>query len=72
MIIIQEELCPQNHACPTIAVCPVNAIEQKDFNAPTVDNEKCICCCKCTRACGVFTPIGCCDKGQDDRMWMKG
>ena len=47
MIVIRKELCPQNHACPTLPVCPVGAISQEGFNVPTVDNEKCVCCCKC-------------------------
>ena len=63
MIIIRPELCPQNHPCPT------GAISQKGFAAPTIDNDKCICCCKCARACAVFAPVGCCDKGKDQRMW---
>lgn len=69
MIIIRPELCPQNHPCPTISICPTGAISQKGFAAPTIDNDKCICCCKCARACAVFAPVGCCDKGKDQRMW---
>ena len=69
MIIIRPELCPQNHPCPTISICPTGAISQKAFAAPTIDNEKCICCCKCARACAVFAPVGCCDKGKDQRLW---
>lgn len=46
MIVIRKELCPQNHACPTLPFCPVVAILQEGFNTPTVDNEKCICCCE--------------------------
>lgn len=68
MIVIRAELCPQNHPCPTLRLCPVKAISQQGFAAPTVDNAKCICCCKCTRMCAVFTPIGCCEKGADARM----
>jgi dissimilatory sulfite reductase (desulfoviridin) alpha/beta subunit len=70
MIVIREELCPQNHPCPVVRICPVDAISQNGFAAPTVDNEKCICCCKCTRRCSVFAPIGCCDQGDDPRMAM--
>lgn len=43
--------CPQNHRCPSVGVCPVNALEQKGFNAPTVNKEKCIKCGKCARFC---------------------
>ena len=68
MIVIRKELCPQNHPCPTLSVCPVDAIYQQGFDAPTVDDEKCICCCKCVKSCSVFTPIGCCGAGEDSRM----
>lgn len=55
-IIVKEERCPKNHACPAIRVCPVNAIHQTGYNAPTVDQDVCINCGKCVRACpmGVF------------------
>lgn len=48
--------CPQNHFCPAIRVCPVQAINQKGYQAPTIDQAKCIECKKCIRACpmGVF------------------
>jgi dissimilatory sulfite reductase (desulfoviridin) alpha/beta subunit len=69
MIVIRKELCPQNHPCPVLKICPVNAISQAGHAAPTVDNDKCICCCKCVKQCAVFTPIGCCEKGKDPRMF---
>jgi ferredoxin len=68
MIVVRKELCPQNHACPTLRICPVGAIVQKGFSAPTVDQEKCICCCKCVTSCAVFVPIACCQNGPDPRM----
>lgn len=43
--------CPQNHKCPAVAVCPVGALSQKDFNAPAVDHETCIKCGKCSNFC---------------------
>ena len=36
------ENCPQNHKCPAVNVCPVGALSQKDFEAPTIDHDKCI------------------------------
>ena len=45
------EKCPKNHKCPAVKVCPVNALSQKDFNAPTVDHNKCIKCGKCANLC---------------------
>lgn len=69
MIIVRKEYCPQNHPCPVIRLCPVDAIMQEGNNAPTVDDDKCICCCKCTNGCQVFIGIGCCDKGADSRVY---
>lgn len=46
-ITVDKNRCPQNHPCPSIRVCPVGAIRQNGFNAPTIDEEKCIRCGKC-------------------------
>lgn len=43
--------CPQNHPCPSVQVCPVGALKQKGFDAPTVDPDRCIRCGKCVRFC---------------------
>ena len=43
--------CPQNHPCPMVRTCPVGAITQQGFKAPTIDQEKCIQCGKCLRGC---------------------
>ena len=48
-IIIEK--CPQNHKCPAVKVCPVGALTQKDFEAPTIDHDKCIRCGKCSNFC---------------------
>ena len=45
------ERCPQNHKCPSVSICPVGALNQKDFEAPTVDYSKCIACGKCSSFC---------------------
>ncbi len=50
LIVIQES-CPQNHPCPSVAVCPVGALHQEGFDAPTVDNDACIKCGKCVDFC---------------------
>lgn len=50
-IIVKQDRCPQNHACPAVRVCPVNALKQDGFNAPTVDKDKCINCKKCVMVC---------------------
>ncbi len=46
-----ESHCPQNHKCPAVEVCPVGALEQKGFSAPTVRKGMCVGCGKCTRVC---------------------
>ena len=43
--------CPQNHRCPSVRVCPVKALKQKWFAAPTVDYEACVACGKCANYC---------------------
>ena len=48
---IRKENCPQNHKCPAVKACPVDALCQKDFEAPVIDYEKCIACGKCASVC---------------------
>jgi ferredoxin len=50
-IIVIKEKCPQDHPCPLIRVCPVGAISQHDFDAPEVDQVKCITCGLCVQNC---------------------
>lgn len=61
MIQVVESMCPQNHPCPVVNVCPLGAITQQGFRAPEVDNEVCTECGLCTRYCMAFrmveTPI---------------
>ena len=45
------ENCPQNHKCPAVKICPVGALSQKEFEAPTIDYDKCISCGKCSNFC---------------------
>lgn len=51
IVKVITEKCPQNHKCPAVSVCPVGALSQKDFEAPTVDGEKCIGCGQCSDFC---------------------
>jgi ferredoxin len=51
-IIVNAQKCPQDHRCPSMAVCPKGAITQKDIHSlPVVDETKCITCGKCIRFC---------------------
>lgn len=50
-ITVDKHRCPQNHPCPAVRVCPVNAITQNRFDLPVIDQEKCIHCKKCVMYC---------------------
>lgn len=58
-IIIKKDNCPQNHKCPAVEMCPVNALTQQNYNAPILDNEQCLQCGKCVKLCpmGAFKVI---------------
>lgn len=45
------ENCPQNHKCPAVKICPTVALSQQEFEAPTIDYNKCIKCGKCSNFC---------------------
>lgn len=51
MITVDAKLCPQDHKCPAMKVCPVGAISQEGFLLPFIDQEKCIKCKKCINFC---------------------
>lgn len=55
---ILKNRCPANHKCPSVNVCPVNAIKQEGIGVPTIDESICIKCNKCVNYCpmGVFQP----------------
>lgn len=48
---VNKRRCPQNHPCPSVRVCPVKALSQQAFEAPSVEQSKCIECGKCVRYC---------------------
>ena len=50
-LLVVKENCPQNHPCLSVPVCPVGALKQNGFHAPTVDPDTCIRCGKCTKFC---------------------
>lgn len=50
-IKVIKERCPQNHPCPSVRVCPVDAIKQEGFKAPVIDDDKCTKCGKCVKFC---------------------
>ncbi len=48
---VAKDRCPQNHACPSVRICPVGALSQEGFKAPVADRKLCIKCGKCVRFC---------------------
>ena len=62
MIQVEATMCPQNHSCPVVRMCPAGAITQRGFAAPEVDEESCIECGVCTSACRAF---------QDERPYPR-
>ena len=50
-LVIITEHCPQNHKCPAVKECPVDALHQEGVAAPTVDKDKCVECGKCADVC---------------------
>ncbi len=52
-LIIDKNICPQNHKCPLIQICPVGAISQDGYGLPIINTEKCIKCGKCIKYCGM-------------------
>ena len=51
IIRVSKQRCPQNHPCPSVRVCPVQALSQVGYGAPVADMDKCIKCGKCVRYC---------------------
>lgn len=51
MIQIDKTVCPHDHVCPLIVMCPVGAISQDAEGYVTIDNTLCIECGKCVRKC---------------------
>lgn len=50
-IEVIKERCPQNHRCPAVKICPINALKQSNNEAPTIDHNLCIKCGKCISFC---------------------
>ena len=43
--------CPQNHPCPSVPICPTNALRQRGFDAPDIDHGQCVSCGRCVSYC---------------------
>ncbi len=51
VLTVNKHRCPENHPCPSIRVCPVGALKQNGYAAPTVDQSKCTKCGRCVKYC---------------------
>jgi len=49
--IVSGRLCPQNHRCPVLRICPQGAILQDGNGLPVIDKSKCTECGKCAKYC---------------------
>lgn len=59
-IVVNKHMCPQNHPCPAVNMCPKGAIEQSNpFSAPHIVESKCTGCGICTKVCFAFQCDGC-------------
>lgn len=43
--------CPQNHPCPSVPICPANALSQQGYAAPDIDGGACVSCGRCVASC---------------------
>ncbi|MCL5109257.1 MAG: 4Fe-4S binding protein [Chloroflexi bacterium] len=50
-LVVDKRICPQNHPCPILRVCPTEAMTQRGYAAPEIDAAKCRECGKCLRYC---------------------
>ena len=51
MIRVDKEICPHNHVCPLMKLCPVDAITQDAEGYPVIDYDLCIACGTCVENC---------------------
>ena len=51
MYVIDKDICPQNHTCPLVKLCPVKAILQQGKLLPVIDPDICIRCGICESSC---------------------
>jgi len=56
-LTINPLACPQNHRCPIVRICPVEAISQNGYGLPVINQEKCIACGKCKTYCPMHAVI---------------
>lgn len=50
-IIVDKTKCSEDHKCLAVEVCPVYALKQNKFNAPTINAKTCTQCGQCITSC---------------------
>ena len=51
---IDPRICPQNHRCPLLSICPQEAISQIGYDGlPVIDASKCTECEECVKQCAL-------------------
>jgi ferredoxin len=51
MPVVMPHRCPQDHPCPCVQLCPIEAVSQKGYAAPQIDKDRCIECGACIGYC---------------------
>lgn len=51
MVNVDKNICPHNHVCPLVGLCPVGAIIQDEAGYPVVDHDLCVECGQCVDSC---------------------
>lgn len=51
IIRVNKDICTQDHSCLAVKICPVYALKQTGFDAPTVLEERCVKCGRCVYYC---------------------
>jgi ferredoxin len=51
MPVVMQHRCPQDHPCPCVRLCPVDALSQEGYAAPKIDKDRCIECEVCIGYC---------------------
>jgi ferredoxin len=50
-LTIDPEICPANHRCPLINICPMDAISQINNGLPIINEDTCAGCMDCIGYC---------------------
>lgn len=51
MPVVIKHKCPQDHPCPCVRICPVDAVSQEGYAAPEINKDNCVECGACVNFC---------------------